>query len=94
MAENAKLLVAQRVLDDALKIVDRKIGAEQRKPRQENPAEAIWKILKIVLTVVLVLTAILAVFEFFKNKKEEKEAAADQEQKDLIRKMSAVKGRV
>ncbi len=93
MSENAKLMVAQHVLSDALNIVDRKIGNEKRK-REENPADMIWKILGTVLKVVAILAAVLAVVEFFRNRQEEKQAAADQEQKDLIRRMSAVKGRV
>lgn len=93
MSENAKLMVAQHVLSDALNIVDRKIGNEKRK-REDNPADMIWKILGTVLKVVAVLAAVLAVVEFFRDRQEEKRTAADQEQKDLIRRISAVKGRV
>ncbi|MEY8380496.1 hypothetical protein [Ileibacterium valens] len=95
MNENEKLRVTQRVLEDALKVVDHKLDREQREQkREENPAKIIWTVLRFVLHIVLVLAAALFAFDLLKNKKEKIEEAADLERKDLIRKLSAVKGRI
>lgn len=91
--DDKKLVMTQKVLQDALRMVDKKLGKEEPK-KKDNPADVIWKTLFIVLQVVLVLAAAAAVLEYFRNKKEEKAAVQEADQKELIRKMSAVKGRV
>lgn len=94
MTEEAKLRAAKRVLETALGHVNKKLGYEEKKVREDRPAEFILKTLEWIIRIVLILTAVLAVLEFFKNRKEEKEAAAENDRLDMYRRMSGIKGRV